>query len=152
MPNTSEPKISDWVSHLKKIAGSLDNKTILVGHSMGCQTIMRYLENLPKDTKVAGLVFVAGWFDLRNLEDKEVEQIANPWLTTGINLEKVKERAGKITVFLSKNDPYNCFDENQKKFKEDLSAEVIIEEKGHFTAEDGVTEMPEVLKKIEEIA
>ena len=25
MPNTSEPKIDEWVSHLKKVVGKLDN-------------------------------------------------------------------------------------------------------------------------------
>src|SRR3989338_3050206 len=44
MPNTSKPKINEWVSHLKKVIGKLDENTYFVGHSMGNQTIMRYLE------------------------------------------------------------------------------------------------------------
>src|SRR3989344_3577618 len=44
MPNTSEPKINAWVSYLKKVVGKLDEETYFIGHSIGCQTIMRFLE------------------------------------------------------------------------------------------------------------
>ncbi len=44
MPNTSKPKINAWVSYLKKIVGTLDEETYFIGHSIGCQAIMRLLE------------------------------------------------------------------------------------------------------------
>ncbi len=134
MPNTSEPKIAEWVTHLNKIIGNVDNETILIGHSIGCQTIMRYLETLPEQTKVGKVVFVAGWFKLDNLEDESVTQIAQPWLQTSIDFDKVKKKIDGLTVFLSDNDPYNFLQDNAKIFKEKLSAKVIIEKnKGHFT-------------------
>ncbi|MBI1972620.1 alpha/beta hydrolase, partial [Candidatus Woesearchaeota archaeon] len=102
MPNTTEPKIEEWVSHLKKIVPNPDKNTYFIGHSMGCQTIMRYLETLPH-VKVGGIIFVAGWFYLKNLENDEVEQIAKPWLTTPIALSKIEGITNKITVFLSTN-------------------------------------------------
>ena len=62
MPNTSEPKINDWVAHLKKVVGKLDSKTYFIGHSIGCQAIMRFLEKEDYNGKVGNIVFVAGWF------------------------------------------------------------------------------------------
>jgi len=149
MPDTSEPKIGAWVSHLRKVVGQPDEDTYFIGHSIGCQTIMRYLETLPKGSKIGGMVFVAGWLLLRNLENEEVEEIARPWLTTPIDFPRIKERTGKITVFLSSNDPFDCSKENEIDFKETLGARVFMETNmGHFTTEDGVSKIPAVLKEL----
>ena len=149
MPNTSEPKIIEWVAHLKKIVGNLDENTYFVGHSMGCQTIMRYLEKENYKGKIGKIVFVAGWFNLDNLEGEEVEEIAKPWLNTPINLDKVKQKINKLVVFLSSNEPYNCLEENSKIFKEKLNAKIIVlKNKGHFTEDEGVTKIPEILEEL----
>ena len=52
MPDTANPKIDSWVSYLDKQVNQLDEHTYFVGHSIGCQTIMRYIEM--KDTKKIG--------------------------------------------------------------------------------------------------
>lgn len=148
MPNTSEPEIKAWVSHLKNVVGKLDKDTYLIGHSIGCQTIMRFLEKENYDGKVGKIIFVAGWFKLDNLEGEEVK-IADPWLNTPINFNKLKEKINNLTVFLSSNEPYNYLNENKVIFEEKLKAKVVIlKNKGHFTEEDGVEELPEVLREI----
>jgi len=148
MPNTSEPKIKEWVSHLKKIVGKLSRDTCFIGHSIGCQTIMRYLEKENYKGKINKIVFVAGWFKLDNLEDEEVEVVAKPWLNTKIELNKVREKISKLTVFLSDNDPYNFLKENEIMFKKELGARVVIlKDKGHFTDSDKVNKLPVVLQE-----
>ncbi len=148
MPNTDEPEISAWVNTLKKSVKKCDNATHFVGHSIGCQTIMRYVEESKE--QCGNIVFVAGWFYLKNLESKAVVKIAQPWLETPVDTGKVRENCQGITVFLSENDPYNCIEENKKAFKERLAAKVIIEpEKGHFTAEDKVTKVSEVVRALD---
>ncbi len=149
MPNTSEPKIKEWVSHLKKIVGKLNSDTYFVGHSIGCQAIMRFLEKEEFSGKIPKIIFVAGWFKLDNLEGKEVKAIANPWIKNKIDFSKVKRKLSKLTVFLSSNEPYDYTEENARSFKEKLSARVVIlKNKGHFTEDDGVKKLPEVLKEI----
>ncbi|MDO8460382.1 MAG: alpha/beta hydrolase [Nanoarchaeota archaeon] len=149
MPNTSEPEIDEWVSHLRKVVGKLDSETYFIGHSIGCQTIMRYLAGEDYEGKIGNVVFVAGWFNLDNLEGEEVEEIAKPWLETSIDFKKVKRKLSGITVFLSSNDPYNCLEENKKMFKDKLGAKVIVlEDKGHFTMDEGVINIPEILRLI----
>ena len=44
MPNTNEPDINSWVFKLREFVGRDDGELILIGHSIGCQTIMRFLE------------------------------------------------------------------------------------------------------------
>jgi predicted alpha/beta hydrolase family esterase len=150
MPNTDEPKIKEWVDYLSKQVKNPDENTYFIGHSIGCQAIMRYLQTLPSDTKVGKCIFVAGWFNLDNLEDEGVQEIAAPWIHTPIHFNNVKEKMSSLTVFLSSNEPYNYIEENKICFEEKLKATVIIlKNKGHFTEEDHVTELPEVLKEMQ---
>lgn len=149
MPNTSEPKINEWVSHLKKNVGKLNPETYFVGHSMGCQTIMRYLEKEDYNGKIEKIVFVAGWFKLGNLEDEEVAEIAKPWTNTPIDFNKVRQKINQLTVILSSNEPYNYLEENAEIFKEKLGAKIILEKnKGHFTEDDGVKSLPILIEEI----
>src|SRR3989338_5822355 len=46
MPDTDYPRIEAWVGHLAKIIGEVDTEYVLIGHSIGCQTILRYLEKI----------------------------------------------------------------------------------------------------------
>ncbi len=148
MPNTAEPEITAWVNHLKKVVGVPARHTYFIGHSIGCQTIMRYLETLPKHIRIGGAIFVAGWFVLENLENDDVTAIVRPWVETPIDFTKIKEKTTKISVFLSDNDPFGGF-KNAPLFKKHLNAKVIQEKgRGHFTAEDGVTELPEVIEEL----
>src|SRR3989338_8125508 len=151
MPNTSEPKINAWVSYLKKVVGKLDEETYFIGHSIGCQTIMRFLEKENYKGKIGKVIFVAGWFKLDNLENDEVKEIANPWTNTQINFNKVKQKLSSLIVFLSSNEPYGFVDYNARTFREKIGAKVIIENnKGNFTEDDGVKEVPEILKEIQD--
>ncbi|MFA4890393.1 MAG: alpha/beta fold hydrolase [Candidatus Paceibacterota bacterium] len=151
MPNADEPKIKEWVSFLAKLVGKPDKNTYFVGHSIGCQAIMRYLETL-KNKKIGGLVFVSGWFKLMNLESEEEEEIAKSWIETPINLKKVKNNSKKIVAIFSDNDPVVPLSDNEI-FKKELSAEIIIEHnKSHFNASDGITELSIVLEKILEMS
>jgi len=149
MPDTGEPEIEAWVNHLEKIVGIPDGNTFFVGHSIGCQAIMRFIEKLPENVKIGGAVFVAGWFTLQNLETVEEKEIAKPWIETPINLAKVKNQLNKRTVILSDNDPWVPLEETREIFTEQFAAEVIIEHnKGHFTEEDGIRELLIILENV----
>lgn len=150
MPDTDEPKIDLWVNKLKDVAESIgaDKDTYFVGHSVGCQTILRYLEKLPKDKKVGGAVFVAGWFTLKGLEDEEKE-IAKPWVETPINFEKVKKHNDKFIAIFSDNDPYVPLSD-EKLFRKDLNAKtMILNDQEHFNE---IIEFNEVLNSLLEIS
>lgn len=145
MPNTEVPVIAEWVGCLARLVGTPDEETYFVGGSIGCQTILRYLETI--DQKVGGAVFVAGWFNLENLETEgeDAVEIAKPWIETPIDLEKVKQVCPKSTLIISDNDCYGAFEENKAKFAELGSKIVVIPGAGHFTEEDGCTKLPQIL-------
>ena len=149
MPNVEEPVIEEWVNYLRGIVGEADSETYFIGHSIGCQTILRYLETL--DKSVGGAVFVAGWFKLANLEDEEVRKIAEPWMNAPIDKEKVKRVLPKSTLIISDNDPYNCFEENMRGFEDIVTKTVVVPGGGHFTEDDGFKEFPKLLEEFKEL-
>lgn len=138
MPNPEEPEISSWVSTLSQAVGKPDEETFFLGNSVGCQTILRYLESLEEDTKVGGAVFSAGWVNLlpEALEDEEDAAVAEPWLETPPNFNKVTTHTNKFTAIFSDNDPYVPLTDKDI-FKEKLDAKIIVENnKDHFPGYD----------------
>lgn len=149
MPDTEIPVIEKWVSHLAEVVGKSDPDTYFIGHSIGCQTILRYLETI--NNPVGGAVFVAGWFDLENLEDGEVKEIAKPWIETPNNIEKVKMVLPKSTLIISDNDPYGAFETNKQKFAELGTNIVVLHNAGHITGDDGFAEAPVLLDEFRKL-
>lgn len=148
MPDPDKPMIEAWVSHLAKEVGAVDSNTYFVGHSIGCQTIMRLAERLPEGQSAGGAVFVAPWFTLMELEDEEDKKIAEPWLATHIEDNKVQEHLPKISCLFS-DDDYYVPDENEAAFRDRLEADTkMLHGKKHFTEDDGVSELPEALEEM----
>lgn len=153
MPDSDTPVIEKWVGHLAQVVGEPDKNTFFVGHSIGCQAILRYLDAHRFDVleTVGGAVFVAGWFNLENLEDNETRAIAKPWIETPINAEKIKTVLRKSTLIISDNDPFGASEENKRKFGEIGSKIVTLPKAGHITAEDGFVEAPVILSELKKL-
>jgi predicted alpha/beta hydrolase family esterase len=149
MPGTDAPTIEKWVNHLSEIVGTPDSETFFIGHSIGCQTILRYLETI--DTPVGGALFVAGWFNLENMEDEKEEEIAKPWIETPLNTEKIQKILLKSTLVISDNDPYGAFEENKQKFAALGSNIFVLHSAGHITATDGFSEAPVLVEQFQEL-
>lgn len=144
MPNTEHPKIEEWVNYLKKNVGTINEETYFVGHSIGCQTIMRFLEKLPKNEHIKGCAFVAPWFELINLKDDEVA-IAHPWINSRINFERLDQHTGNFLAIFSDNDPY-VSEREVEKFRE-FGAKIIIKrDEGHFDNTKRIQEILEFIK------
>ena len=152
MPDTDKPKIETWVPHLKKLVHKADADTYFVGHSIGCQTILRYLERLNPLTKIGGIILVAPWIHLDQEtlreEGEEALAIAKPWTETPINFKKVQQLTEKTVCIFSDNDSYVPLTESEF-FKQQMNAKTIIEpDKGHFSGSDKITKIPAVLKEL----
>ncbi|MBU2522705.1 MAG: alpha/beta hydrolase [Nanoarchaeota archaeon] len=149
MPNKEEPKMGEWINFLKLNVKNPDEDTYFVGHSIGCQAIMRYLGTL-NSAKIGGVIFVAGWFSLKGLESEEENEIAEPWLKTSINLNNVKKIIKKSVAIFSDNDPYVPI-RDSKIFQRELGSKVIFEKKkGHYI-ENVTKQIPVVLKELLEM-
>ena len=150
LPETETPRIYNWIPFLEQTVKDPDQNTYFVGHSLGCQAIARYLETLPRDTKVGGAVFVAGFFKrLTGLgNDPKIIELFEEWLKTPLDLKILKKHLNKSIAIFSDNDHYVPLD-NQNDFKNMLGSEIILEKNmGHFSGSQGCFELPIALKSI----
>ena len=148
MPETEHPKIGAWVNKIIELVAEANEDTYFIGHSIGCQTILRYLQTLPEGTKIGGAVLVAGFVTLSEaaLPDDESKAIAKPWLETPIHWDKIKNH--KYVAIFSDNDQDVPLS-NSKIFEEKLGAKIIVESgKGHFTEDDKIFELPVALDEL----
>ncbi len=144
MPNTDTPTIQTWVETLHQLVPSPDENIYFVGHSIGCQTILRYLGTLPEGQRIGEAVFVAPWTQLTGL-GKDSQQIAKPWIETPIGWEAAKSHCPHFRALFSDNDPWVSLDE-EKVFRKKLGAETkIVKDAGHF---DRAKESPEALRLV----
>lgn len=150
MPNTEQPEIEKWISFLEDNIKKLDGDTYLIGHSIGCQAILRYLETLNSEIKIGGAVFIAPWMELDmntiNEEGPESVEIARPWMETPIDFDKVREHTNNFLCILSDDDPYVPLS-NEEFFKEKLGAKTLIKHnEEHFNETKEIPEMLEILR------
>jgi predicted alpha/beta hydrolase family esterase len=146
LPDTEHPKMDAWVKHLTKVIGYPDENCYLIGHSLGCITILRYLETLRENQKIGGAVLVAGFAS--NLGYEEIES----FFKKPIDWEKIKSHCKKFIAIHSDNDPYVSLHYGDI-FKEKLNAEVIVQhDMKHFSENDDITELPIALESVLKIS
>lgn len=154
MPIPDSPEMGVWNERLNRLIKNPDEKTYFIGHSIGCQAILRYIEKLPPEIKIGGAVLIAPWINLKPeaFEDEEAEKIAKPWLETPIYFDKVKKHLKKIICIFSDNDPFVPLSDKDI-FKEKLNSEIIVEHnKGHYDPDSKITNNPAALNKLIEIS
>lgn len=148
MPDTDHPDTDRWLATLEREVGSPDQDTYLIGHSIGCLTILRYLE---RHGPIGGTVLVAPWVILspESVADPADARIAEDWTASDMNWGMVKAGCRQFTAIFSDDDPDVPLQENKPVFENELGANIIVESgKGHFTAEDDVTELPSALQAV----
>lgn len=150
-PNSARPTQDEWVPYLAAEIGKSDEDLYLIGHSIGCITILRYLETLSPADRVGGVIFVAGFTDYISYEELK------SFFQTPIDFGKIKTRPKNGFVAIhSTDDPYVDLKYGEI-FKKELGAEVIIvRNKGHFSGpideEKSCTELAEVVESVEKMA
>lgn len=150
LPDPDHPRIERWIPAIANVVGAPDEQTYFVGHSMGCQAIARYLESLPEEASVGGAVFVAGFFKrLTGLgSEPNFQETEHHWLGAAPDFKKIKARLTRSVAIFSDNDPYVPLD-NQDDFRDKLGSEIIIEHNmGHFSGDNGITELPIALASL----
>jgi predicted alpha/beta hydrolase family esterase len=154
MPHPDHPVISEWIDFIAALIGEPDNETLIVGHSLGCQAVLRYLESVSAGKSVRKAILVAGTFPIQRTAEEALktaggDRVLLPWFSTGVDASKVKAAAGECTVILSDNDPYIDLPVAIATFRAALNPTLItVPGGGHFNEDDHWMELPEALAAI----
>jgi len=120
MPNPQSPTIEDWVPTVEaalKKASQEFKKIYCVGHSVGCQSIIRALDKLQSADStfsLDGVLLVASWFFV----DKPWSSLM-PWIETPVNTQNASKATSKFHVVISDNDQYTSDWQSNKKLWEE---------------------------------
>ena len=149
MPDPDYPRLNTWLKTLSDAVKTPNESCYFIGHSLGCITILRYLETLKESQKVGGTVFVGGFIDMAiTVDENEDIQEIKTFFETELDFERVKQHCRKFVAIHSDNDPYVDL-RYADIFREKLGAKIIVEHgKRHFSEEDGVQELPSALKSV----
>lgn len=126
MPNTFHPKKEQWVKVIQDF--NLDDRSILIGHSLGGTAILRYLEKI--DEKIKRCVLIAT--PIKSLNFKATDNFFEP----DFNWQKIKQNCEEFFILNQTKDPWVPLQHG-----EDLASYVNgrlmkIEEDDHFDTID----------------
>lgn len=142
LPSAQNPNLSEWLETLRAEVKPGAN-TYLVGHSLGCITILRYLESLKTGEKVGGVVLVSGFYEKLSI----LPQL-DGFVRDGVEFEKVVQKAGGRVVISARDDqivPTSLSENLAKRLKATF---VQTETGGHFMESEGVKTMPWALMSL----
>lgn len=149
MPNPLIPIKDKWVRAIEKIVGTPGEDVFLVGHSLGCISILHYLQALQPGQRIGGCVLVAGF----SKKFPEYEGKYDSFFEPAFDWGKLRQTSPAITAIHSKDDTRVNYAELDD-FSEKLGANtVLVDGFGHFSSLDGVFTSPlirdELLKVID---
>jgi hypothetical protein len=145
LPNPGAPTIEGCLAALQRELGQrLDELrgTLLVGHSVGNQALLRYLATLPASAaERATLLCVAGWWTI----DQPWPTLL-PWLEP-FDVARVRAALAATYVLLGDDDPFTRdFASNRARWQVELDADVeLVPGAKHF---NGARE-PAVLARVQ---
>ena len=147
MPNAEHPSQAEWVKLIGKLVGKPGKSTFLIGHSLGCVAILRYLQGLPAGSSVGGVVLIAG-----PVSKPRFPELAQFFLEP-FDWKKIKSTcpAGKIIAINSDDDPLVHLSEGRILAKELGAKLVICKGRGHFASSQGINELQEALDSVLEL-
>ncbi len=145
MPDPAQPQIEAWIAAAAAaLVGGAPEKTVLVGHSVGCRAALGAVERLPDGARLRGLVLVAAWWEV----DEPWPSIL-PWQALEHDVARIRSAVGRPVVLLSDDDPFTSdWRVNRDTWTERLDADARLHPGAkHFNA----APEPAVLAAIREL-
>jgi len=147
MPHTDHPKLDEWVETLRDAVGTPDEQCFFCGYSLGCITVLRYLETLQDDACVGGSTFVAGFYEHLGKGYEEIQ----PFIEKDMQWESIRKHCKHFAVVHSDDDPIVPPPFGQRLAQNLHTPVQLTTGKKHFGGNSGVTEVPEILSAIDEL-
>ncbi len=144
MPNAKKPEATEWIPVIKKELKRHDSKeTIIIGHSLGCLSLLYALEKT-EDVKYAKGIFVSGFG--RKLPGL---QVVSSGFEREPDWEVVQKKAKKWFCIHAEDDRLVPFKEGEWLAKKLNASWILKKTGGHLSSLEHVKELPELLTILE---
>jgi predicted alpha/beta hydrolase family esterase len=146
MPTPTSPDHIAWLEHLNEHIQSPNENTFFVAHSLGCITLLHYLNSLSKQIKIGGVILVSGF-----ISPLSILPALDPFTKDDFNPAHIMSLSENRVVIASRDDSIVPYVQT-KELSQLLNMPLLeIEKGGHFLASDGFTKFPivyEILQKM----
>lgn len=144
MPDSMRPNMKVWVKLLQETVGIADDEVVLVGHSIGGTTILRYLETL-QSQKIRGAIVVAA--PLLPLEKEHLLGM-NHYFESPFDFSKIKRAASTICAVYSTDDPAVAIASGHIARDQLADTYIEIPNGGHLNEKSGYATFPILLQEV----
>lgn len=137
MPESSEPRLSQWLQFFKQYEQFLSPSSVLIGHSLGGTFLLRFLEQYPE--MVDTVVIVAS--PIRKMEN-DLDTRLSTFIDRNFLWDIIRSKSKKFILLYSDDDPYVPSlqgEELARYLRTDLH---IISHGGHLNRGSGYVSFP----------
>ena len=141
LPEPDAPNPEEWTKFLIEHVGVIDDETIIVGHTLGATTALRFLEAAEARSTPKGVVLISPPWMIKN-------ETFQGFFLSELDFDVLMWKASRFVVIHSHDDKSIPFD-HAKKYADVLHAKLIERNdgEGHFTGE----RYPVILDTIENL-
>lgn len=147
-PTPKGQSLKSWTEAFKTYESKLDEKTIIIGHSIGATFALHLIQNSKSPIKAAFLV--SGFVTPANDPKNKFTEINKTFYENQFDWNKIKERCRSFYIINSDNDQYVTPSHAEKISKPLGVILTIIEGGGHFNKSSGYQTFPQLLQMIED--
>ncbi len=140
-PDNQTPE--SWFEAFRKYEESLDENTIIIGHSLGGAFLLHLLEKV--DVQIKAAYFVAAPVGILPLKNYETDK---PFIDQPFDWDKIKANSKEFYVYHSDNDPFVSLENGQELAKKLDTELTFVPNAGHFNASAGYKSFDILLKQI----
>ncbi len=145
MPDSEHPNVQEWVRTLSHAIGTPDEHCILIGHSLGCPTILHYLNGLQLNQKIGGALLIAGFGEYLGSDFDEIK----PFTDLVFDWKHIRSVSKQIAIIHGQNDtvvPLKYAEFLQKQLQPEQF--IVLQGKGHFGSADALETLPEAMEAV----
>jgi uncharacterized protein len=137
MPDSMAPEPEAWLTYMNNHVEQPDQRTFFVGHSLGCITILKYVERLDANIEVGGVIMVSGFGDTVSTLPELDGFVHQP-----VDYNKLIACIAERIVIAAEDDAIVPI-VHSERLAQYLHADLYrVEQAGHFLDRDGYVEFP----------
>ncbi|PKV50288.1 hypothetical protein ATE84_2343 [Aquimarina sp. MAR_2010_214] len=144
MPNSKAPQFYEWANYMEKSIPKYDENTIFIGHSLGCVTLLNYL-NTNRLGAVKGLFLVSGFVEETPIP--ELSQFVQPKLDYDYINNLTQNRIALSAI----DDDIVPYDYSKRMAKKLKATFILLDEGKHFIDRDNFIEFPLLVTEVKKL-